>query len=51
MVWCVSCKKLLHRYKAKAGVGIVLDIRSGEVLALSSLPSFDPLKPGEALQA
>ncbi|MCF6198647.1 MAG: penicillin-binding protein 2 [Hyphomicrobiaceae bacterium] len=43
-------QKAILRYQAKAGVGIVLDIKTGEVLALSSLPSFDPLKPGEALQ-
>lgn len=36
--------------KAKAGAALVLDIRSGEVLALISLPSFDPLKREEALK-
>ncbi len=43
-------QKSIARYKAIAGVGLVLDIKTGEVLALSSLPSFDPLKPAQALQ-
>jgi cell division protein FtsI (penicillin-binding protein 3) len=43
-------KAALERYSAKAAVGIVLDIDSGEILALSSLPSFDPQSPAEALQ-
>lgn len=28
-------------YKAKAALGVILDVNSGEVLALSSLPDFD----------
>jgi cell division protein FtsI (penicillin-binding protein 3) len=31
----------LDYYKAKAAAGIILDVTSGEVLALSSLPDFD----------
>jgi cell division protein FtsI (penicillin-binding protein 3) len=30
------------------GAGIILDLKSGEVLALVSLPDFDPAQPGEA---
>ena len=37
-------QKALDLYKAKAGAALVLDIRSGEVMALASLPSFDPQK-------
>ncbi len=43
-------QQALELYRAKAGVGLVLDIRSGEVLALSSLPSFDPQNRKEALR-
>ncbi len=35
-------------YQAKAGVGLVSDVRTGEILALTSLPDFDPNRPGDA---
>jgi cell division protein FtsI (penicillin-binding protein 3) len=35
-------------FQAKGAAGIVLDVTSGEVLALASLPDFDPNEPGEA---
>jgi cell division protein FtsI (penicillin-binding protein 3) len=34
-------------FNAVGGVGLVLDVRSGEVLALASLPDFDPNHPGD----
>ncbi|MDR3376312.1 MAG: penicillin-binding protein 2 [Ancalomicrobiaceae bacterium] len=37
------------RYRAVAGMGIVLDVKTGEVLAMVSLPDFDPAVPKEAL--
>ncbi len=33
-------------FRAKAAAGVLLDVRTGEVLALSSLPTFDPHNPG-----
>lgn len=39
----------LERYRAIAGIGIVLDVKSGEVVAMSSLPDYDPNDPVQAL--
>lgn len=39
------------RYRAIAAAGIMLDARTGEVLALVSLPDFDPNDPATALSA
>ncbi len=38
----------INNFDAKAGAGLVMDIRSGEVLAAVSLPDFDPHDPGSA---
>ena len=42
----------LEKFKANAGGGIVLDVVTGEILALVSLPDFEPnlrrLKPGDS---
>ncbi|MFC4933091.1 peptidoglycan D,D-transpeptidase FtsI family protein [Massilia sp. GCM10023247] len=35
-------KAAVERHQAKAGAVVVLDVRSGEVLALANLPDFDP---------
>ncbi|WP_284735533.1 peptidoglycan D,D-transpeptidase FtsI family protein [Dongia deserti] len=32
------------------GAGIIIDLKSGEVLAMISLPDFDPARPGEAIE-
>ncbi|NRG17834.1 penicillin-binding protein 2 [Rhizobiales bacterium] len=42
-------RQAMERYKAIAGVGIVLDIKTGEVIAMSSLPDFDPNDRSDAL--
>ncbi len=39
----------LETYKAKAAAGIVLNIKTGEILALTSLPDFNPNRPGTVL--
>jgi cell division protein FtsI (penicillin-binding protein 3) len=41
--------KAIIKYKAKASAGMILDVETGEVMALASLPDFDPNNPVEAL--
>ncbi len=38
----------LNEFSAHAAIGLVTDMKTGEVLALSSLPDFDPNAPGSA---
>ena len=38
-----------QRYKAKASAGLVTDVRSGEVVAMVSLPDYDPNDPRQSL--
>lgn len=38
----------MARHAAKAAAGIVMDVNNGEVVALSSLPDFDPNDPASA---
>jgi len=40
----------LTRYKAIAAAGVMMDIKTGEVLGLVSLPDFDPNNPVTALE-
>ncbi len=42
--------KGIEKFKAIAGAGAILDVRTGEVIALVSLPDFDPNNPVDALQ-
>ena len=37
------------KYKAKAAAGIVADVRTGEIVAMVSLPDYDPNDPRQAL--
>lgn len=39
-----------ERYRAIATAGVILDIHTGEVLAMASLPDYDPNNPIDALQ-
>jgi len=38
----------IGEFNGIGGAGIIMDLRTGEVLALISLPDFDPARPGEA---
>ncbi|MHB1104088.1 MAG: peptidoglycan D,D-transpeptidase FtsI family protein [Devosia sp.] len=40
----------LTRYKAVAAAGVMLDVRTGEVIAMVSLPDFDPNNPISAFE-
>ncbi len=44
-------RRAMLEFKAKAAAGIVLDAVNGEVVALVSLPDFDPNHPGKAREA
>jgi len=41
--------KGVKHFKAKAGAAAILDVNTGEVIALASLPDYDPNKPTDAL--
>ncbi len=41
-------QKAIDKFDAKAGGGIVLNAKTGEIVALSSLPSFNPQHPFKA---
>ena len=40
--------RAIEEHEAEAGVGVVLDARTSEILALASLPTFDPNAPAKA---
>jgi cell division protein FtsI (penicillin-binding protein 3) len=42
--------RAMERYRAIAAVGIVLDVDTGEVVAMHSMPEVDPNIPGQALE-
>ncbi|MCF3936438.1 penicillin-binding protein 2 [Acuticoccus sp. M5D2P5] len=42
--------RAMERYRSIAAVGIVLNARTLEVVAMSSLPDYDPNHPAEALE-
>ena len=41
--------RAIAAYRAKAAAGIVIDVHSGEVMALASLPDYDPNHREQAL--
>ncbi len=42
-------EKGIARFKAKNGAAAILDVNTGEVIAMASLPDFDPNQPADAL--
>ena len=42
--------KAVREFRAVGGAGLVLDVRTGEVLAMASLPDFDPNDPRDVSQ-
>jgi cell division protein FtsI (penicillin-binding protein 3) len=41
--------KGIARFKAKAGAAAIVDVHTGEVVAMASLPDYDPNTPADAL--
>ncbi len=41
--------KGVEKFKAKAGAAAILDVNTGEIIAMASLPDFDPNNPADAL--
>ena len=39
------------KFKAEAAAGVVLDVRTGEIVAMASVPDYDPNSPREALDS
>ncbi len=39
---------VVEEFQALGGNGIIMDVRTGEILAMVSLPDFDPQEPGDA---
>jgi len=42
-------EKGMEHFKAKAGGAAIMDVNTGEVIAMVSLPDFDPNQPADAL--
>jgi len=41
-------QKAIAQFNAIGGMGMIMDVSTGEVLAMTSLPDFDPNQPGTA---
>ena len=44
-------RKAVAKYSAVGGIGMVVNVRTGEILGYSSQPDFDPNQPGDAAPA
>lgn len=44
-------EKGIEKFKARGGASAILDVNTGEVVALASLPDYDPNTPTDALEA
>ena len=42
-----ALRAAVEKYRAAAGAAVVIDVRSGEILALANLPTFDPNARGK----
>lgn len=45
-----SLVEAMKKYRAIAAAGVVLDVHSGEIVAMSSLPDYNPNNPVDALK-
>ncbi|WP_122523201.1 peptidoglycan D,D-transpeptidase FtsI family protein [Pannonibacter phragmitetus] len=43
-------RQAVEKFDAIAAAGLILDVESGEIIALASLPDFDPNVPADALK-
>lgn len=50
-VMCEEMKQAVSEFQAIGATGVILDIRSGELLSMVSLPDFNPHKPSKATDA
>ena len=41
-------QRVIDDFTAKGGAGLIMDINTGEILAMASLPDFDPNHPAAA---
>jgi len=41
--------KGVEKFKAKAGAAAIMDVNTGEIVAMASLPDYDPNNPADAL--